>query len=104
MLDLPIPPPEALTAWRATAAQVTTQGGASAVEEVLDAVDACVAEAFALPQAELETIWSEFETDPMLRRVQPNLPFAHRRRLGLRTGLTASDRFTRAYRTRSQAW
>ena len=71
---------------------------------MLDAVDACVAEAYALPQAELETIWREFETDPMLRRVQPNLPYAHRRRLGLRTGLAASDRFTRAYRTRSQAW
>ena len=104
LLDLPIPPPQAVAEWRAIAAQLTAEGGASAVEEVLDAVDACVAEAFVLPQAELETIWGEFETDPMLRRVQPNLPFAHRRRLGLRTGLTASDRFTRAYRTRSQTW
>jgi len=74
------------------------------VEEVLDAIDACVADAYGLSQADLETIWREFETDPMLRRVQPNLPFARRRRLGLRTGLTASDRFTRAYRTRSQMW
>ena len=71
---------------------------------LVDAVDACVAEAYGLPQAELETVWREFETDPMLRRVQPNLPFAKRRRLGLRTGLTASDRFSRAYRTRSQTW
>ena len=104
LLDLPIPPPEALAGWREIAAQLTGERGASALEEVLDAVDACVAEAYGLPQAELETIWREFETDPMLRRVQPNLPFAKRRRLGLRTGLTASDRFSRAYRTRSQAW
>ena len=103
-LDLPIPPPVAVARWRETTAQLTGESGASALEEVLDAVDACVAEAYGLPQAELEAIWREFETDPMLRRVQPNLPFAKRRRLGLRTGLTASDRFTRAYRTRSQAW
>jgi hypothetical protein len=63
-----------------------------------------VAAAYGLTQPEIEAIWRDFETDPMLRRVQPNLPFAQRRRLGLRTGLTASDRFTRAYRTRSQAW
>ena len=104
LLDLPIPPPEALGDWRVIAAQLTGESGASALEEVLDAVDACVAEACGLPQSELETVWSEFETDPMLRRVQPNLPFAKRRRLGLRSGLTASDRFSRAYRTRSQTW
>ena len=104
LLDLPIPPPEALAGWREIAALLTGERGASALEEVLDAVDACVAEAYGLPQADLEMIWREFETDPMLRRVQPNLPFAKRRRLGLRTGLTASDRFSRVYRTRSQAW
>jgi hypothetical protein len=104
LLDLPIPPPEAIDGWREAAAQITGEGGESAMEAVLDAADACVAEAYGLPQADLETIWREFETDPMLRRVQPNLPFARRRRLGLRTGLTESDRFTRAYRTRSQMW
>lgn len=104
LLDLPIPPPEALARWREIVAQLTGESGVSVLEEVLDAVDACVAEAYGLPQAELETVWREFETDPMLRRVQPNLPFAKRRRLGLRTGLTASDRFSRAYCTRSQAW
>lgn len=104
MLDLPIPPPEALARWREVTAQLTGESGASALETVLDAVDGCVAEAYCLPQSDLETIWREFENDPMLRRVQPNLPFAQRRRLGLRTGLTESDRFTRAYRTRSQAW
>jgi len=104
LLDLLIPPPDKLDDWRTIAAQLTAESGASALEVVLDAVDACVAEAFSLPQAELETIWREFETDPMLRRVQPNLPYAKRRRLGIRTGLTASDRFTRAYRTRSQSW
>ena len=104
LLDLPIPPADALARWREIAAQLTGASGASALEEVLDAVDACVAEAYGMPQEELETVWREFETDPMLRRVQPNLPFAQRRRLGLRTGLTASDRFSRAYRTRSQTW
>jgi len=104
LLDLPIPPPEGLARWREAAAQITGEGGASAVEKVLDAVDAYVADAYGLPRLDLETIWREFETDPMLRRVQPNLPFARRRRLGLRTGLTESDRFTRAYRTRSQMW
>lgn len=104
LLDLPIPSPTYLDDWREIAVQLTAESGAVAVDEVLDAVDACVAEAFSLPDDELATIWREFETDPMLRRVQPNLPFAKRRRLGLRTGLTASDRFTRAYKTRSQSW
>lgn len=104
LLDLPIPPPASLDAWREIAARSTAESGASAVDEVLDEVDACVAEAYSIPQEELEMIWNEFDTDPMLRRVQPNLPFAKRRRLGLRTGLTASDRFTRAYNTRSQSW
>jgi len=61
---------------------------------------AAFAAAYGLSQAEVEAVWRDFETDPMRRRVQPNLPCAHRRRLGL----TESDRFNRAYRTRSQAW
>ena len=104
LLDLPIPAPEHLDEWRGIAAEVTAETGALAVEEILDAVDACVAEAYSIPNEELEVIWREFETDPMLRRVQPNLPYAKRRRLGLRAGLTTSDRFTRAYKTRSQSW
>ena len=104
LLDLPIPAPDQVAAWRAEAARLSADGGATEIEAVLDAVDAIVATAYGLPQAEVEAIWREFQTDPMLRRVQPNLPFAHRRRLGLRTGLTESDRFTRVYRTRSQAW
>lgn len=104
LLDLPITPPEYLEDWLKIAAKLTAESGASEVEEILDAVDACVAEAYSIPEEDVEIIWREFETDPMLRRVQPNLPFAKRRRLGLRAGLTASDRFTRAYRTRSQSW
>jgi hypothetical protein len=104
LLDLPIPYPAATREWREIAAEITGEGGAAAVEEVLDAVDAYVAEAYGLPQSDLEAIWREFENDPMLQRVKPNLPYAQRRRLGLRTGLTESDRFTRAYRTRSQTW
>ena len=104
LLDLPIPPPSEVASWRNIAAQMSAEGGVAALGEVLDAVDQCVAEAYGLPEVEMETIWREFETDPMLRRVQPNLPFAQRRRLGMRTGLTASDRFSRAYRTRSQSW
>ena len=104
LLDLPIPPPAATAEWREIVAEISDEGGAVAVEEVLDAVDAYVAEAYGLPQSDLEAIWREFESDPMLKRVKPNLPYAQRRRLGLRTGLTESDRFTRAYRTRSQTW
>ena len=93
-----------MSRWQEEAARLSAEGGATEIEATLDAVDACVAAAYGISQPELEAVWRDFETDPMLRRVQPNLPFAKRRRLGLRTGLTASDRFTRAYRTRSQAW
>lgn len=104
LLDLPIPAPAEVARWRAETARLSAEGGADEIETVLDAVDALVAAAYGVTQPELEAVWEEFATDPMLRRVQPNLPFAKRRRLGLRTGLTASDRFNRAYRTRSQAW
>ncbi len=104
LLDLAIPAPAEAARWREEAARLSAESGAADIESTLDAVDACVAAAYGLTQEEVEAVWRDFETDPMLRRVQPNLPFAHRRRTGLRTGLTAGDRFTRAYRTRSQAW
>jgi hypothetical protein len=104
LLDLPIPPPSEVPGWREEAARLSAENGATEIEEVLDEVDARVATAYHLTQEEVETIWSECDTDPMLRRVLPNLPYADRRRIGMRTGLTATDRFNRAYRTRSQAW
>ena len=59
-----------------------------------------VAKAFKVPAEEVAFIKSEFQTDPMLRRVRPNLPFTGRRLIGLRKGLAASDRYEKAYRTR----
>ena len=59
-----------------------------------------MAKAFKIPPDEVAFIKSEFQTDPMLRRVRPNLPFTDRRLVGLRQGLAASDRYEKAYKTR----
>ena len=70
------------------------------MDGTLDKLDKMVANAFKLPAEEVAFIKSEFQTDPMLRRVRPNLPFTDRRLVGLRKGLAASDRYEKAYQTR----
>ena len=99
-MDIPIPTPETLKIWRQTVADFDRQNYGQSLEGILDKLDAIVAKAFQLPPAEVDFIKSEFETDPMLRRVRPNLPFTDRRLVGLRKNLAASDRYQKAYKTR----
>lgn len=100
MTDIPIPMPATLKQWQKTVANFDAKNYEQSLEGILDKLDKIVAKAFKLPTSEVEFIKSEFQTDPMLRRVRPNLPFTDRRLVGLRKNLAASDRYQKAYKTR----
>ncbi len=99
-MDIPIPTPATLKSWRKTVADFDAKNYEQSLDGILDKLDQVVAKAFKVPASEVEFIKSEFQTDPMLRRVRPNLPFTDRRLVGLRKNLAASDRYQKAYKTR----
>ena len=100
MMDIPIPTPGTLKQWQKTVAEFDAKNYEQSLDGILDKLDKIVAKAFKVPANEVEFIKSEFQTDPMLRRVRPNLPFTDRRLVGLRKNLAASDRYQKAYKTR----
>lgn len=100
MVDIPLPTPATLKLWQKTVADFDAKNYEQSLDGILDKLDQLVAKAFKIPANEIEFIKSEFRTDPMLRRVRPNLPFTDRRLVGLRKNLTASDRYEKAYKTR----
>jgi len=100
MLTIPIPAPATLRQWQQTVADFDAKNYEQSLGGILDKLDKIVAKAFKIPAAEVEFIKSEFQNDPMLRRVRPNLPFTDRRLVGLRKNLAASDRYQKAYKTR----
>ena len=100
MTNLSIPQPAALKAWLKTIAEFDEENYEKSLDGILDKLDKLVAKAFKIPVAEVAFIKTEFQTDPMLRRVRPNLPFTSRRLVGLRKNLAASDRYKKAYKTR----
>ena len=100
MTTLSIPKPAALKPWLKTVAEFDEENYEKSLDGILDKLDKIVAKAFKIPVTEVAFIKSEFQTDPMLRRVKPNLPFTSRRLVGLRKNLAASDRYKKAYKTR----
>lgn len=100
MLGLSIPTPATLKPWQKTVAEFDARNYEHSLEGILDKLDKIVAKAFKVPANEVEFIKLEFQTDPMLRRVRPNLPFTDRRLVGLRKNLASSDRYQKAYKTR----
>jgi len=99
-MDIPIPTPATLKQWQKTVAEFDAKNYEQSLDGILDKLDQLVAKAFKVPADEVGFIKSEFQTDPMLRRVRPNLPFTARRLVGLRQNLAASDRYEKAYQTR----
>ena len=100
MTRIPIPTPATLRQWQKIVADFDAKNYEQSLDGILDKLDKLVAKAFKIPADEVEFIKSEFQTDPMLRRVRPNLPFTDRRLVGLRKNLAASDRYQKAYKTR----
>ena len=81
MVDIPIPTPATLKQWQRTVADFDAKNYEKSLDGTLDKLDRIVAKAFKIPAGEVEFIKSEFQNDPMLRRVRPNLPFTDRRLL-----------------------
>lgn len=100
MVEILIPTPGSLKLWRKNVADFDHQNYEHSIEGALDKLDQIVANAFKIPAGEVAFIKGEFQTDPMLRRVRPNLPFTDRRLAGLRKNLADSDRYQKAYKTR----
>jgi len=100
MVDIPIPTPPTLKQWLETVSDFDEQNYGQSLDGTLDKLDKIVARAFKIPAADVAFIKSEFQNDPMLRRVRPNLPFTDRHLVGLRKNLAASDRYQKAYKTR----
>jgi hypothetical protein len=100
MVEIPIPRPAALKQWQNTVSDFDAKNYEQSLEGTLDKLDRIVAKAFKIPGDEVAFIKAEFQNDPMLRRVRPNLPFRDRRLAGLRKNLAASDRYKKAYKTR----
>ncbi|MGA2174933.1 MAG: N-6 DNA methylase [Verrucomicrobiota bacterium] len=100
MVGIPIPTPATLKQWQQTVADFDRKNYERSLAGTLDKLDKIVAKAFKIPANEVEFIKTEFQADPMLRRVRPNLPFTDRRLVGLRKNLAASDRYQKAYKTR----
>ena len=100
MVTILIPTPATLKQWQQTVADFDSKNYEHSIEGTLDKLDKLVANAFKIPVNEVAFIKSEFHTDPMLRRVRPNLPFTDRRLVGLRKDLATSDRYQKAYKTR----
>jgi hypothetical protein len=100
MMDVPIPTPATLKQWQHTVAEFDATNYEKSLGGILDKLDKIVAKAFKIPAAEVDFIKSEFQNDPMLRRVRPNLPFTDRRLVGLRKNLASSERYEKAYKTR----
>jgi hypothetical protein len=89
-----------LKQWQQTVADFDAKNYERSFAGILDKLDRIVAKAFKIPTGEVDFIKSEFQNDPMLRRVRPNLPFMDRHLIGLRKSLAASDRYQKAYKTR----
>ncbi|HVM60635.1 MAG TPA: N-6 DNA methylase [Verrucomicrobiae bacterium] len=100
LVEVPIPTPPTLKKWRKTVAEFDGKNYEKSLSGILDKLDRIVAKAFKIPAGEVAFIKSEFQTDPMLRRVRPNLPFTDRRLIGSRRGLADADRYKKAYKTR----
>jgi len=100
MIELPIPLPSELKKWREIVTEFDKTNYEKSLDGILDRLDGIVARVFKVPADDLDFIKTEFQSDPMLRRVRPNLPFTDRQVRGLRKGLGKSDRYTKAYKTR----
>jgi hypothetical protein len=101
LLALPIPTERSAEEWDQLVRGLTGERADDPISQVLNEVDAIVGEAFGLDEKDIAFIQAEMAQDPMLRRVKPNRPFMDRKLKGLREGLESSERYNRAYRTRS---
>jgi len=101
ILSVNLPTPGSLVDWQKVVADFDSDNYQQSLDGTLDKVDALVADAFELTDDDLAFIRGEMTNDPMLQRIRPNQPYSKRKLKGLRTGLESSDRYDKAYKTRT---
>ena len=95
LLDLPIPPDaETRAKFDAIVKQYRESDHASAIDGVVDKIDALIGPALGLSADDIASIRSDMTDDPFLRNITPRWPATETRIHGYRTGLDSSDRYS----------
>ena len=95
LLDMPIAPDASTRAdYAAIVSEYRTADHASAVEAVVDNIDALVGPALGLDVTDLSAIRNEMLEDPFLKNIVPRWPATETRIHGYRTGLDSPERYT----------
>jgi type I restriction-modification system DNA methylase subunit len=67
--------------------------GAFTINKTIEKIDNIVGAVFGLTTAEIDFIRMEMTSDPLLKKILPNLPFAGRKKRGLLGGLDSATRY-----------
>lgn len=95
LLDLPIPPDaETRDKFDAIVKQYRESDHASAIDAVVDKIDALIGPALGLSADDIASIRDDMTDDPFLRNITPRWPATETRIHGYRTGLDSSDRYS----------
>lgn len=95
LLDLPIPPDaETRGKFDAIVKQYRESDHASAIDAVVDKIDALIGPALGLNVEDIASIRADMTDDPFLRNITPRWPATETRIHGYRTGLDSSDRYS----------
>jgi N-6 DNA Methylase len=94
LLELPIPPDAAArAAFEAMVKEYREGDHASAIDSVVDQIDALIGPALGLDTADIAAIRDDMTHDPFLKNITPRWPATETRIHGYRTGLDSSERY-----------
>lgn len=95
LLDLPIPPDaDTRDKFDAIVKQYRESDHGSAIDAVVDKIDALVGPALGLSEDDIASIRTDMTDDPFLRNITPRWPATETRIHGYRMGLDSSDRYS----------
>jgi hypothetical protein len=94
ILQLPIPTDAATRkSFSRIAEHYKTTDHTSAIEAIIDKLDAIVGDALGLENEDIAAIRADMMTDAFLRNIKPRYPATTTRLHGYRTGLDSSERY-----------
>ncbi len=94
LLDMPIPPDaDTRDKFDAVVKRFRESDHASAIDDVVDKIDALIGPALGLSDDDIASIRTDMADDPFLRNITPRWPATETRIHGYRTGLDSSERY-----------
>ncbi|MHA6316524.1 N-6 DNA methylase [Altererythrobacter sp. CAU 1778] len=94
LLEMPIPPDaDTCDKFQAVVKQFRESDHASAIDAVVDKIDALIGPALGLSADDIASIRADMTDDPFLRNITPRWPATETRIHGYRTGLDSSERY-----------